>query len=101
MFEQWHQNFDGQVLIAVGDDILVHQASGKANLLTGSNATNEDTIDQHLEDAPYGNKVTIHQLLTHTSGLPEYTDALFAGEPLADYDEIVAYVSMSVQSQCI
>lgn len=122
VFEQWHQNFDGQVLVAVGDDILVHQAYGKANLLTGSNATNEDTysigsvtkqmtaytimklesegllsfedtIDQHLEDAPYGNKVTIHQLLTHTSGLPEYTDALFAGEPLADYDEIVAYVS--------
>lgn len=122
VFEQWHQNFDGQVLVAVGDDILVHQAYGKANLLTGSNATNEntysigsvtkqmtayaimklesegllsfeDTIDQHLEDAPYGNGVTIHQLLTHTSGLPEYTEALFAGEPLADYDAIVAYVS--------
>lgn len=122
VFEQWHQNFDGQVLVAVGDEILVHQAYGKANLLTGSNATNddtysigsvtkqmtayaimklesegllsfEDTIDQYLEDAPYGNKVTIHQLLTHTSGLPEYTEALFAGEPLADYDAIVAYVS--------
>ncbi|MCD4712420.1 MAG: beta-lactamase family protein, partial [Clostridiales bacterium] len=122
VFEQWHQNFDGQVLVAVGDEILVHQAYGKANLLTGSNATNEDTysigsvtkqitayaimklesegllsfedtIDEYLEDAPYGNKVTIHQLLTHTSGLPEYTEALFAGEPLADYDAIVAYVS--------
>ncbi|MBE0450938.1 MAG: beta-lactamase family protein [Clostridia bacterium] len=69
VFEQWHQNFDGQVLVAVGDDILVHQAYGKANLLTG------------------------HQFLTHTSGLPEYTEALFAGEPLADYDAIVAYVS--------
>lgn len=122
VFEQWHQNFDGQVLVAVGDDILVHQTYGKANLLTGSNATNkdtysigsvtkqmtayaimkleaegllsfEDTIDQYLKDAPYGDVVTIHQLLTHTSGLPEYTDALFAGEPLADYDAIVAYVS--------
>jgi CubicO group peptidase (beta-lactamase class C family) len=121
VFEQWHQNFDGQVLVAVGDDILVHQAYGKSNLLTGSNASNEDTysigsvtkqmtayaimklesegllsfedtIGKHIEGAPYGDEVTIHQLLTHTSGLPEYTDALFAGEPLADYDAIIAYV---------
>jgi len=29
-----------------------------------------DTIGAYLSEAPYGNEVTIHHLLTHTSGLP-------------------------------
>lgn len=122
VFEHIHNLFDGQVLIAVGDDVLVHQAYGKANLVDGRNATIldtysigsttkqmtafaimvlesegllsfDDTIDQYLENAPYGDLVTIDQLLTHTSGLPEYTDALLSGEAINDYDDVVAYVS--------
>ena len=36
----------------------------------------EDPIAKHLTDYPaeVGNKVTIHHLLTHTSGIPSYTD---------------------------
>jgi CubicO group peptidase (beta-lactamase class C family) len=36
----------------------------------------EDTIRTHLPDYPKktGDKVTLHQLLSHTSGIPSYTD---------------------------
>jgi len=29
----------------------------------------DDTLDKYIPDYPYGNKVTIHHLLTHTSGI--------------------------------
>jgi CubicO group peptidase (beta-lactamase class C family) len=32
-----------------------------------------DTIDKYLPTFPHGNEITIHQLLTHTSGLPEFS----------------------------
>lgn len=32
-----------------------------------------DTIDKYLPSFPYGNEITIHQLLTHTSGLPQHS----------------------------
>lgn len=31
----------------------------------------EDYINKYLPNFPYGDKITIHQLLTHTSGLPD------------------------------
>lgn len=34
----------------------------------------DDTLDKYLSDFPRGADVTIHQLLTHTSGIPSYTD---------------------------
>lgn len=34
----------------------------------------EDTLDKYLPEFPRGADVTIHQLLTHTSGIPSYTD---------------------------
>lgn len=61
----------------------------------------EDTVDKHVPDAPEAwKKITIHHLLTHTSGIPSYTSdpayernkinptplpdliALFRGKPL-------------------
>ena len=33
-----------------------------------------DTLDKYLPDFPRSSDVTIHQLLTHTSGIPSYTD---------------------------
>lgn len=32
----------------------------------------EDTVDKYLPCFPQGNKITIHHLLTHTSGLPQH-----------------------------
>lgn len=34
----------------------------------------DDTLEKYLPDFPRGEDVTIHQLLTHTSGIPSYTD---------------------------
>jgi CubicO group peptidase (beta-lactamase class C family) len=34
----------------------------------------DDRLDKFLPDFPRGADVTIHQLLTHTSGIPSYTD---------------------------
>lgn len=33
----------------------------------------DDTLDKYIPDYPQGNKITIHQLLTHTSGIPNFT----------------------------
>jgi D-alanyl-D-alanine carboxypeptidase len=47
--------------------ILLLQDQGKLKV--------EDPISKHLTDAPKAwEKVTIHHLLTHTSGIPSYTD---------------------------
>ncbi|MBN1580252.1 MAG: serine hydrolase [Anaerolineae bacterium] len=42
--------------------IMQLQEAGKLNV--------QDTIDAYLPDLPYGDVVTIHHLLTHSSGLP-------------------------------
>lgn len=34
----------------------------------------EDTIDRYVPRQTGGNRITIHQLLSHTSGIPNYTD---------------------------
>ncbi|CZG39808.1 Penicillin-binding protein E [Legionella pneumophila] len=47
--------------------IMVLQQQGKLSV--------HDTIRQYLPDYPeIGDKITIHHLLTHTSGIPEYTN---------------------------
>ena len=47
--------------------ILILQDQGKLKV--------EDLIGKYLSDAPKAwEKVTIHHLLTHTSGIPSYTD---------------------------
>jgi len=40
----------------------------------------EDTLTKYYPDYPDGNKITVHHLLTHTSGIPNYNT-------MADYDE--------------
>jgi len=35
-----------------------------------------DKLSQYIPDFPRGDEVTIHHLLTHTSGIPNYTDKL-------------------------
>lgn len=33
----------------------------------------DDTLDKYIPDYPEGNRITINQLLTHTSGIPNFT----------------------------
>lgn len=97
--------FSGAILVARGDDVLLARGFGLANaehevpntpetrLRLGSitkqfTATAililqdrgllkvSDPISRHLENTPDAWKsVTIHHLLTHTSGIPSYTDS--------------------------
>jgi CubicO group peptidase (beta-lactamase class C family) len=92
--------FDGQVLVARNGRLLIHRAYGLADRATDRSMTPdtalgiasqskqftaaailaleaegrlkvEDTIASHLSDVPADKQaITIHQLLTHTSGLP-------------------------------
>ncbi|GAA0743315.1 serine hydrolase domain-containing protein [Gaetbulibacter jejuensis] len=45
--------------------IMMLQEEGKLNV--------SDTISKYLQDYPNGNSITIHHLLTHTSGIKDFT----------------------------
>jgi CubicO group peptidase (beta-lactamase class C family) len=98
------EKFNGSVLVAKGDRILLARGYGLANaeydipntpdtkfrlgsitkqftatailiLQDQGKLKVEDLISKYLSDAPKAwEKVTIHHLLTHTSGIPSYTD---------------------------
>lgn len=105
------KQFNGSVLIARGDKILLSKGYGMANfsknipltpqtkfklasvskqftamgilmLQENGRLTTDDKLSKFIPDYPSGDKITIHHLLTHTSGIPDVT-----GLPL--YDSIV------------
>lgn len=92
----------GIFMVAKGGKPFYRKAFGKANLELGVNMTPEnvfqlgsmtkqftaiailklaeekrlnlhDSISKYILDYPLGNKITIHQLLTHTSGIKDFT----------------------------
>ncbi len=96
-----YTSFDGSVLVAKGDDILLSKGYGKADydkkidnkpqtvfgigsITSQFTATSimmlqekkllniQDTVNKFIPDYPNGDKIKIYNLLTHTSGIPEY-----------------------------
>ncbi len=96
--------FHGVVLVARGGEVLYEQAFGTADAQTGEPNTVrtrfrlglltepftatavlqlrdegllelDDTLDHYLPELPRGNQVTIRDLLSHRSGIPNYTDS--------------------------
>lgn len=96
-------NFSGRILISRKGKILFNRAYGFANLEFGvPNDLNtvfhiasltktftagavlileqkgllatDDFISKYIPDYPSGNKITVHHLLSHTSGIPEIND---------------------------
>ncbi|THF67867.1 serine hydrolase [Deinococcus sp. Arct2-2] len=92
--------FMGSVLVVRGDKIILKQGYGSANLeFSAANTPDtvfrigsltkqftaaavlqlqerglldvKNTLDTYLPDYPQGERITLHQLLTHTAGLPE------------------------------
>lgn len=92
----------GVFLVAKGGRPIYRKAFGKANLELGVNMTPEnvfqlgsmtkqftaiailklaeekrlnlyDSVSKYIPDYPQGNKITIHHLLTHTSGIKDFT----------------------------
>lgn len=95
--------FSGSILIAKDDDILLNKGYGTADYnknlpnkpqtifeiasltkqftATGILMLQEqkllnvhDTLSKYISDYPNGDNITIYNLLTHTSGIPEYLD---------------------------
>jgi CubicO group peptidase (beta-lactamase class C family) len=97
------EKFSGAVLIAKDGEILVNKGYGLANrehdvpntpqtkfrlgsmtkqftaaaimqLQEQGKLNVEDSIDTYIPDYPNGDRITLHHLLTHTSGIPNLTD---------------------------
>lgn len=95
--------FTGNVLVAKGGKILLNKSYGYSNtndkklhaehtifniasltktftaalilkLQEDGKLSVHDTLNKYHPDFPNGERITIHQLLTHTSGIPNYTD---------------------------
>lgn len=112
------QKFNGVTLVASEGEIILRKGYGVANvaeqeemsvnhqfhiasvsksfvavsilqLVEAGKITLDQTIDQYFPDMPNADRITIHQLLTHTSGL-------YSGDDLTNYsklttvDEIIA-----------
>ncbi|MGV8981437.1 serine hydrolase domain-containing protein [Clostridium sp.] len=96
-------NFSGYVYVTKNDSIILDKGYGKADFEKKINNTAQtkfdlasltkqftalsimqleekkllnvdDKIDKYLPEFPHGNEITIHQLLNHTSGLPEHPE---------------------------
>ncbi|MDX1702387.1 MAG: serine hydrolase domain-containing protein [Melioribacteraceae bacterium] len=97
------ENFNGIILLAEPDSIIFFHSSGYAdfehNIHLNENSSfniasltkqftaaaillleehkqlsTNDTINEYLPDFKYSDQITIHQLLTHSSGLPNYNN---------------------------
>ncbi len=97
------RSFSGQILISQKGKILFSKAYGFANLefnvpndvntefhimsvtksFTAASIlileqrgllTTEDPVSKFIPDYPFGNKITLHHLLSHTSGIPDIND---------------------------
>lgn len=100
-----NKDFSGQILIANNNKVLIDRSYGYSNqenklkmlnsttlgigsvtkqftaasimqLVEKNKLSLTDNIAKYLPDVPYGDKITIHQLLTHTSGLYNFTEML-------------------------
>ena len=56
----------------------------------------DDKLSAYLPDAPHAGEVTLRQLLSHTSGMPDFLDAMDAagtiGKP-ASFDQLMGYIA--------
>lgn len=68
--------------------ILQLQEAGKLHL--------DDKLSIYLPDAPHAGEVTLRQLLSHTSGMPEFLDAVDAAKAIdkpASFDKLMSYIA--------
>lgn len=54
----------------------------------------DDTFSRHLPDYPNGSAFTLRQLLTHTSGIPDYVGRVDSSEPHSPLDLMRAFENL-------
>jgi len=118
--ENCSYKYSGAVLVARGDKVLLNKAFGYANyennILNNTNTifpiasitksftaivimhlqerdllSVDDYINKYIEGNNWGDKVTIHHLLSHTSGLPK--DGLFLGQKIVSLENNIEYIN--------
>jgi D-alanyl-D-alanine carboxypeptidase len=68
--------------------ILQLQEAGKLHI--------DDKLSVYLPRAPHASEVTLRQLLSHTSGMPEYLDAVDKAKLIdkpASFDQLMSYIA--------
>jgi CubicO group peptidase (beta-lactamase class C family) len=117
--------FMGSVMVAQAGEVLLNQSYGIANLehkIPNTSQTKfrigsitkqftamailrlheqglldvKDSISVHIPDYPKGERITVHQLLTHTSGIPDFTSLPDAEQNQArkvTLDELISWFS--------
>lgn len=97
------KSFSGTIIVTKDDEVILNKGYGKANydnnienkpqtifeiasltkqftatailkLQEKSLLSVQDTVDKYIPDYPNGDKITIYNLLTHTSGIPDYLE---------------------------
>ncbi len=105
--------FNGEILVSIKGETIINKRYGKGDLITGSHFSDtsvfelasvskpftalaiaklvsenvlsyDDTINMYLPELPYNN-ITVGNLVTHTSGLPDYNKVLY---PVWDFSKI-------------
>ncbi|KAB3529879.1 serine hydrolase [Alkaliphilus serpentinus] len=120
-----HRNFSGQILVAKDNQVLIDRSYGYSdyeNHIKAFNTTTfaigsvtkqftaaaiiqlaednmlsyDDKVSKYFSEVSYGDEITIHQLLTHTSGLYNYTMMLpeFAGMDISEltFEKIISLI---------
>jgi len=62
----------------------------------------DDTVAQHLDGwlaSQIASRVTVRQLLTHTSGLGDYLDQVFDGETLRLFPDVASYKPLCAKAE--
>lgn len=68
------RQLDADSKFRIGSITKQFTAAAILKLVEQGNISVNDKLSKYLPDFPRGDEVTIHQLLTHTSGIPSYTD---------------------------
>ena len=110
--------FSGTILVSKGDEVLLNRGYGMADydnkisntpqkvfeigsltkqftatailMLQEDNLLSvQDTIDKYIPDYPNGDNIKIYNLLTHTSGIPDYVESAENGKKHYTSEELI------------